>query len=96
MATPEETRERIKKMRERIFEGSSEVSVKDDSQETPQKSSSNDSKTKKLQSKKVQPKEIKPISPLEDVPTEIVQNKDDKTSSQRADIIDISLSLIHI
>ena len=37
MATPEETRERIKEMRERIFERSTEVSVKKDSKENSQK-----------------------------------------------------------
>ena len=52
MATPEETRERIKEMRERIFERSTEVSVKNDSQETPQKSGSNKNKTKKFREMK--------------------------------------------
>ena len=90
MATPEETRERIKKMRERIFETSSEVSVKNDSQETPQKSSSNENKTNNSQSKKVQIKEVEPTSSFEDVPTEKVQQQDDKASFSRADIRNIS------
>ena len=37
MATPEETRERIKEMRERIFERSKGVSVEKDIKETPPK-----------------------------------------------------------
>ena len=80
MATPEETRERIKEMRERIFERSTEVSVKNDSQETPQKSDPNKNETKNLQSSNVQSNEVEPLSSLDDVPTEIIQQKNNKAS----------------
>ena len=90
MATPEETRERIKEMRERIFERSTEVSVKNDSQETPQKSGSNKNKTKNLQSSNVQSNKVEPLSSLEDVPTEIIQQKNNKASSLGSEIRNIS------
>ena len=86
MATPEETRERIKEMRERIFERSTEVPAKNDSQLTHQKSDPNKNKTKILQSNQVEP-----FSSLEDVPTEIIQQKSNKASSLGSEIRNISL-----
>ena len=90
MADPEETRKRIKEMRERIFERSTEVSVKNDSQETPQKSDSNKNETKNLQSSNVQSNEVEPLSSLDDVPTEIIQQKNNKASSLGSEIRNIS------
>ena len=46
--------------------------------------------TNNSQSKNVQTKEVEPKSSLEEVPTEKVQQKDDKASSSRADIRNIS------
>ena len=91
MATPEETRERIKEMRERIFEKSTETSVKNDSQKTPQKSDAKKNKTKNLQSNDAQYNEVEPLSSLEDVPTEIIQQKNNKASSLGSEIRNISL-----
>ena len=85
MATPEETRERIKEMRERIFERSTEVPVKNDSQETPQKSDPNKNKIKILQSN-----EVEPLSSLEDVPAEIIQQKNNQAPSLGSEIRNIS------
>ena len=86
MATPEETRERIKEMRERIFERSTEVSVKKDSKDTSQKTDSNENKAKNFQSKKVQSSEVKSIALSEDAPSEPVQQKDDKVTTVSAEI----------
>ena len=93
MATPEETRERIKEMRERIFERSTEVSVKKDSKDTSQKTDSNENKAKNPQSKKVQSSEVKSIALSEDAPTEPVQQKDDKVTTVSAEIKDTGSDL---
>ena len=88
MTTPEETRERIKEMRQRIFDRSSNVSTKKDSTENFQKTDSNKNKAKNSQSKKVQSSEVKSIALSQDAPSEPAQQKDDKVTTVSAEIKD--------
>ena len=88
MTTPEETRERIKEMRQRIFDRSSNVSTKKDSKETSQKTDPNENKAKKSQSKKVQSSEVKSIALSQDAPSEPFQQKDDKVTTVSTEIKD--------
>ncbi len=88
MSTPEETRERIKEMRERIFERSTDDSDKKDSKDTSQKTDSNENKVKNSKSQRAQTDEIKSKGSSEDVTQTAYQQKDEKVSTISPEIKD--------
>ena len=90
MATPEETRERIKEMRERIFERSTGVSGDTDIKETSQNTDINENKAKNSKPRSAQTDEIKSKGSSEDRSHTIYQQKDDKVSSAITEIRNIS------
>ena len=88
MSTPEETRERIREMRERIFERSAKVSTKKGISETSQKTVSNENKAKNSKSQRAQTDEIKSKGSSEDVTHTAYQQKDEKVSTISPEIKD--------
>ena len=90
MSTPEETRERIREMRERIFERSAKVSTKKESRETSQKKGSNENIAKNSKPQRAQTDEIKSKGSSEDVTHTTYQQKDEKVSTANDEIKDIS------
>ena len=70
MATPEETRDRIKEMRDRIFKDSDKDSTQNNIQETSQKNDLAEKKPKVLQTNENPSGETKPAKPQEESSSE--------------------------
>ena len=76
MATPEETRDRIKEMRDRIFKDSNENNI----QKNPKKKDLAEIKPKILETVEALPSDAKPPKPQEESSSEKLQQDDDRIS----------------
>ena len=85
MATPEETRDRIKEMRDRIFKDSDKDSTQNNIQETSQKNDLAEKKPKVLQTNENPSGDTKPAKPQEESSSERPQQSNDKIALLSAD-----------
>ena len=85
MATPEETRDRIKEMRDRIFKDSDKGSAKNNIQETSQKNDLAKKKPKVLQTNENPSGDTKLAKPQEERSSERPQQSNDKIALLSAD-----------
>ena len=85
MATPEETRDRIKEMRDRIFKESDKDSAQNNIQETPQENNLAEKKHKVLQKNESPSDDTKPAKPRKASSSEKPQPYDDRASLLSAD-----------
>ena len=81
MATPEETRDRIKEMRDRIFKDSNENNI----QKNPKKKDLAEIKPKILETVEALPSDAKPLKPQEESSSEKLQQDDDRISLLSSD-----------
>jgi tRNA U34 5-methylaminomethyl-2-thiouridine-forming methyltransferase MnmC len=85
MATPEETRDRIKQMRDRIFKESDKDSAQNNIQETPQENNLAEKKHKVLQKNESPSDDTKTAEPKKASSSEKPQPYDDIVSLPSAD-----------
>ena len=85
MATPEETRDRIKEMRDRIFKDSDKDSAQNNIQETSQDNNLTEKKPKVLQRNENLPDDTKPAEVKKASSSEKPQTYDDRISLLSAD-----------
>ena len=85
MATPEETRDRIKEMRDRIFKDSEKESIEKNIQETTPENDLAEKKPKVLQTNESPSDDTKPAKPQEASSSEKSQYYDDRISLLSAD-----------
>ena len=85
MATPEETRDRIKEMRDRIFKDSDKEPAQNNIQETSQKNNLAEKKPKVSQRNESPSDTTKPAKPQEESSSERPQQSNDKISLLSAD-----------
>ena len=80
MATPEETRDRIKEMRDRIFKDSDKDSARNNIQEISQENDLAEKKSKVLQTNENPSDDTKPAKPQKESSSERPQQSNDRTS----------------
>ena len=85
MATPEETRDRIKEMRDRIFKDSDKDSAQNNIQETSKENHLAEKKPKVLQANESPSDDTKNAKPLEESSSERPQHSNDRISLLSAD-----------
>ena len=85
MATPEETRDRIKEMRDRIFKESDKDFAQNNIQETSQENNLSEKKPKVLQKNESPSDDTKPAKPQEASSSEKSKYYDDRISLLSAD-----------